>query len=210
MIELQRRLATFGEARLTDREVLAFLAGTESAADRLMRAFGGLEPLSSASLAELQEHVSKPTACRIQAAFGLTRRLIQAPWRPGASMRHGGDVARLIRETTRGTTQEMFFVILLDARNRLKSIQTVAIGTADAVSVHPREVFSPAVRDKASSVVVAHNHPSGDPTPSPEDRKVTDRLRETGELLGIELIDHIVVGAERYYSFASEGFYPVG
>jgi DNA repair protein RadC len=75
--------------------------------------------------------------------------------------------------------------------------------------VHPREVFSPAIRDTATAVVVAHNHPSGDPTPSPEDRAVTDRLRAAGELVGIELVDHLVVGVERYYSFAEESFFVV-
>ncbi|MCA8978138.1 MAG: JAB domain-containing protein, partial [Planctomycetes bacterium] len=96
------------------------------------------------------------------------------------------------------------------ARHRVLTLHVVSTGGIDAAPVHPREVFSPAIRDCAGAVVVAHNHPSGDPAPSAEDRMVTRRLQEVGELIGIPLLDHLVVGSERYYSFAEEAFFAIG
>jgi DNA repair protein RadC len=87
-------------------------------------------------------------------------------------------------------------------------MHVVSTGSIDQTPVHPREVFSPAIRDGAVAVVVAHNHPSGEASPSAEDRLVTERLRDVGRLVGIDLLDHLVVGAERYYSFADEAFFP--
>ena len=115
-----------------------------------------------------------------------------------ASVRSSRDVASVVRESVRGLRRETFFALLLDARRRILSLRVVSQGSADAAIVHPREVFSPAVREGASAVVVAHNHPSGDPTPSAEDRD--------GELLGIEMLDHVVVGDGRCFSFAEEQF----
>jgi DNA repair protein RadC len=146
-------------------------------------------------------------AAALAAAFGLARRLGEAAYRPGTPLRHGGDVARLVRDAARGARRESFFVILVDARHRLQSLQLVSLGGVDAAPVHPREVFAPAVRDGAAAIIVAHNHPSGDPAPSPEDRRVTERLRQVGDLIGIDLLDHIIAGADRFYSFADEGFF---
>jgi DNA repair protein RadC len=124
-------------------------------------------------------------------------------------VRSGRDVATVVRESVRGARRETFFALLLDARRRILSMRVVSQGSADSALVHPREVFSPAVREGASAIVVAHNHPSGDPTPSPEDRAVTERLRRAGQLLGIELLDHVVVGDDRCFSFAEESFLPI-
>jgi DNA repair protein RadC len=214
----RERIHQLGEARLSDAECLALILRTgrrgepvEQLAQRLLRQFGGLPGLADASLRETagQPGVGPVRAAAIGAAFGLARRLAEAAFRPGTFVRDGGDVARLVRASARGSRRESFFLVLLDARHRLLSVQLVSTGSIDSTPVHPREVFSPAVRDGAAAVVVAHNHPSGDPSPSAEDRRVTDRLRATGEVVGIDLLDHIVVGAERYYSFAEERFYAV-
>lgn len=214
----RERLQQLGEARLSDAECLALVLrtgmrgeGAEALAQRLLRCFGGLPGLGVASVRELaaQRGVGPVRAASLGAAFGLARRLAEAELRPGTRVRDGGDVARIVRDSARGSRRETFFAILLDRRHRVLSLQWVCTGSIDQVAVHPREVFSPAIRDGAAAVVCAHNHPSGDPTPSPDDRLVTERLRAAGELVGIGMLDHVVVGAERYYSFAEEGFFAI-
>ena len=214
----RERILQLGEARLSDAECLALLLRTgargesaEALAQRLLRRFGGLPGLAAASVRETaaQAGVGPVRAAGLAAAFGLARRLAEAALRPGTPVQHGGDVARIVRDSARGSRRENFFVVLLDRRHRVLSVQIVGTGSVDAVAVHPREVFAPAIRDSAATVVVAHNHPSGDPTPSAEDRLVTERLREVGELVGIAMLDHVVVGDERYFSFADEGFFPI-
>jgi DNA repair protein RadC len=125
------------------------------------------------------------------------------------AVRHGGDVAALLREFLGEDPRERFAVVYLDTRHRPIAVHEAHVGTCDGVAVHPREVFGPALLLAATSIVAAHTHPSGDPSPSAEDRLVTDRLRDAGMLLGIQLLDHLVIGSERYYSFADEGFHVV-
>jgi DNA repair protein RadC len=214
----RERLLQLGEARLSDAECIAILLRTgargeraEQVAQRLLRRFGGLPGLAVASVREVagEPGVGPVRAAALCAAFGLARRLTEAQLRPGTPVQGGGDVARIVRDSARGSRRENFFVVLLDRRHRVLSLQIVGTGSVDAVAVHPREVFSPAIRDGAAAVVAAHNHPSGDPTPSAEDRLVTERLRQVGELVGIELLDHVVVGSDRYYSFADEAFFAI-
>ena len=114
--------------------------------------------------------------------------------------------AEVVQQYLDGADREHFVVLLLDTQNRIIGIHTVTVGTLDASLVHPREVFKPAILANAASVVVAHNHPSGDPTPSAEDRAVTRQLAAAGATIGIDVLDHIVVGeAPRYCSFAETG-----
>ena len=128
---------------------------------------------------------------------------------PGDAVRSGRDAAQVVREETRREPKEAFFVLLLDTRRRLMAMRMVSVGGLDGAPVHPREVFRPALREGASAILVAHNHPSGDPTPSRADRLVTARLREVGELVGIELLDHLVVGADRYFSLVEDRVLPI-
>jgi DNA repair protein RadC len=120
------------------------------------------------------------------------------------AVRHAGDVVGLLRAFLGDDPRERFAVVYLDTRNRPIAVHDAHVGTCDSSPVHPREVFGPALSLAATAIIVAHNHPSGDPTPSANDRAVTERLRQAGELLGIALLDHVVIGSERYYSFADE------
>ena len=212
----RERIRLFGEPRLSDAECLALILrtsvrgeSTERMAERLLRRFGGLSGLARRSLREVQgEGIGPVRAASVMAAFGLARRLAEEVFRPGTQIRHGGDVAEVVRHTARGSRRENFFVVLLDVRSRVMGMHVVSTGVVDAALVHPREVFGPAVREAAVAVVIAHNHPSGDPSPSKQDHDVTERLKAAGVLLGIDLLDHIVVGTERYYSFADGAFFP--
>jgi DNA repair protein RadC len=121
------------------------------------------------------------------------------------AVRHAGDVVGLLRAFLRDDPRERFVAVYLDTRHHPIAVHDAHTGTCDSSPVHPREVFGPAIALAATAVIVAHNHPSGDPTPSANDRAVTDRLREAGELLGMPVLDHLVLGATRYYSFATEG-----
>ena len=104
-----------------------------------------------------------------------------------------------------GKKREQFQVLLLDRKNRVTRDVMISQGSLTASIVHPREVFNPAIRDSAAAVIFVHNHPSGDPQPSPEDHTLTERLAEAGQLLGIPVLDHIIVGRDTYMSFADEG-----
>jgi DNA repair protein RadC len=120
----------------------------------------------------------------------------------------GGDVVHLVRPHCHHLHREAFFAVPVNGRHQPLGIHLVSMGTTTSAPVHPRDVFLPAVLAGATALIVAHNHPSGDPTPSTDDRLVTERLRQAGELLGIELLDHIVIGRASYFSFAAEQTIP--
>ena len=121
-------------------------------------------------------------------------------------LRSSTDARQLLAQYLNGADREHFVVLLLDRKNKIIGINTVSIGSLTASIVHPREVFKPAILANAAAVVLGHNHPSGVPTPSQEDRALTTRLVKAGKLLGIQVLDHIVIGDDsRYYSFADEG-----
>ena len=145
----------------------------------------------------------RATWCRVR--LSLVRERADRPY----TLRAPGDVVGLLRAFMRDDPRERFVAVYLDSRHRPMAVHEVSIGTCDSAPVHPREVYCPAVALACAAVVVAHNHPSGDPTPSPEDRLVTERLRRAGEVLGIELLDHVVLGEGRYYSFAEEAIRPL-
>jgi DNA repair protein RadC len=119
--------------------------------------------------------------------------------------RRSADVARLLQTVLAGVDREHCLVVLLDRKNRLIGLNTVAIGSLNAAVVHPREVFKPAILANAATIIVVHNHPSGDPQPSQEDKLLTRKLILAGEALSIQLLDHVILGYERYYSFKDEG-----
>jgi len=202
-----------GEPRLSDAECLALVLrhghsgeSAEQMAQRLLRNFGGLAGLAAAEIREIAglRAVGPVRASALGGAFGLSRRLSELRLRVGVAVRGSRDVARLVRDAVRGSGRESFFALHLDGRHRVMGLRLVSTGSLSSAPVHPREVYRPAIREGAAAIVVAHNHPSGEPAPSSMDRQVTERLRQVGELVGIELLDHLVVGADRYFSFADE------
>ncbi len=121
-------------------------------------------------------------------------------------LRTSTDVSQFLREYLAGLDREHFVVLLLDRKNRVIGLNTVSVGSLSASIVHPREVYKPAILSNAAALIFGHNHPSGDPAPSPEDRVLTTRLVKAGKLLGIQVLDHIIIGNEpSYYSFADAG-----
>ena len=124
---------------------------------------------------------------------------------PEPVLRTSVDVARVLRPVFDGIDREKFVVVLLDAKHRPIGVNTVSVGSLTASIVSPREVFKPAIVGSAAALLLAHNHPSGDPAPSAEDIELTKRLRDAGELLGIRVLDHVILGAGKNYSFVDAG-----
>ena len=136
----------------------------------------------------------------------LVRERTPEPYGQPPAIKHSGDVAELLRQVIGSDPREMIAAVYLNSKHKVIGLHECGIGTLDQALVHPREIFGPALTMGASALVLAHNHPSGDPTPSEQDNAVTKRARECGELLGIAMLDHIVIGESRFYSFADEAF----
>lgn len=216
-VDLPReRLLAEGSAVLSVAELLALLVdgrGGSAAADvgrRLVCSADGLGRLARFDVGEWRREpgIGVAASCRLAAAFELARRVPAAAVRRGTPIRSGEDVAALVAPRLRHARKEVFLALLLDARHRLLRVERVSEGTLDSSVVHPREVFAPALREAAAAVVVAHNHPSGDPSPSAEDRHVTRRLAEAGRLVGVALLDHVIVGDPGFVSFRERGDLP--
>jgi DNA repair protein RadC len=161
-----------------------------------------LAELSRFSAARLRHALAldRLGAARLAAAFALARRVARSSAAPRQPMRSPALVHAVLAPRFQGLQHETFHALLLDGKHRLRRVQRVSEGTLTSSLVHPREVFAPALRDGAAALIVAHNHPSGDPEPSSEDLAVTRRLIEVGALLGIPLLDHVVIAGERYVS----------
>jgi DNA repair protein RadC len=190
--------------------VLALLLGRSTRGDRLERArrilaAGGLAALGRGGVAALASEFSAGDRVRLAAALELGRRL--APGEPGThpSVRGPRDVYEVTADL-RTLRREHFVGLYLKTRNRLLARETISVGSLNASIVHPREVFEPALRLAAASLVVVHNHPSGETDPSEDDLAITRRLSEAGEILGIPLLDHVIVGALGFTSL-KEGNY---
>ncbi len=209
----RERLVEVGERQLGNEELVALILRTGSAhesvldlARRLLSEFGGFHGLADATFAELKAIAGMGTAkiCELKAAVEIGRRMTMAP-RQGLVIRTPRDVEAFLGNELRQLTQEVFVVLSLNSKNQLAGKDYATTGTLNSSLVHPREVFKIAVRRSAASIVVVHNHPSGDPQPSREDNEVTRRLGEAGKLMGIELLDHIIIGDGRYVSLRERG-----
>ena len=210
----REKLKLTGSESLSNSELLALLLRTgnqqESAvhlAERLLTQAGGLSELPNYTLEELQQFngVGLAKAVHIKAALELGKRIATyiREDREVASSPH--QVAELFMEELRHKKKEYFMLLLLDTKNRVISREQVSVGSLNASIVHPREIFSIPIKKSASSVILVHNHPSGDPTPSREDQEVSKRLVEAGKLLGIEIKDHLIIGDGGYLSFKEKG-----
>ena len=210
----RERLKTRGVDALSSVELIALLLRTGArgrdsldVARALLASGGGLDRLESALASELsrEKGVGAAKAASLVAAFELGRRCAGSRLPEGAALRSPEEVFRHFGARLRRVAQERFVVVLLNGRHRVLGEEMVSQGTLTASLVHPREVFRPALRASAAAVILVHNHPSGDPTPSNEDRAVTERLAQAGEILGVRVLDHLVVAERGYVSLREEG-----
>lgn len=210
----RERLRDRGPGALHDAELLAILLRVgnrgESAvalAQRLLAKYGGLEGVASAGFSGLSSlsGMGLAKASQIMAGVELGRRVSgkARPFRP--EIRCARDVYDILGPRLRDEKKESFWVLLLDQRHRLQNAVRISEGSLSMTLVHPREAFQPAVRDSAAAVLFVHNHPSGDPEPSSDDWSLTERLRECGELLGIRVLDHVVLGDHAWVSLEERG-----
>lgn len=210
----RERLMQEGAGILSDSELLAILlrTGTRSTtavdlASYILAKFGGLRALVDASVEELSavKGVGPAKAVQVKAALELAKRLATASAEKRPLVKSPEDVAGLAMEKLRHLDREHFMALLLNTRHEVLYQETVAIGTLNSSTVHPRELFKSAIKRSAAALILLHNHPSGDPTPSKEDIEVTRRLEKAGRLIGIEVLDHVIIGDNRYTSFKAEG-----
>lgn len=210
----RERLERYGASTLQNSELLAILLRTglpgENVIDlstRLLRDFGGLAGLVSADLAELTKaHGLGPAkATQLKAALEIANRLAALGPEQRPQIREPGDVARLLMLEMAYLAQEQLRVLCLDTKHHVIAQHTVYQGTINSSAVRAAEVFRPAITRACLSIIVVHNHPSGDPAPSPEDVRTTQQLREAGALLDIELLDHIIIGRHQHVSLKERG-----
>ena len=210
----RERLREYGPGYLSNAELIAILLRTGvtgenvlNLAVRLLSRFRGLAGLARASFNELcsLKGVSEAKACQIMAALELGRRQVSLHPEDRAVIRSPEDVANLMAAEMTILDQEHLRVLLLDIKNHVTGVSEIYIGNVNSSVVRPAEVFRQAIRDNAPAIIVVHNHPSGDPTASAEDGAITAQLRASGELLGIELLDHIILGAQRHVSLKEQG-----
>ena len=211
----RERLQYFGSESLAVQELLAIVmgSGTRGAnasdmGDILLKKFGGLEGIASATFEELTSvrGIGPAKASQIRATFELAKR-----WGKNADLasrpkiKTPEDAYELLRNTARGKKKEYFWAIFLDTRNQVIKYSEISVGSLDSSIVHPRELFKAAIAASASSIIAAHNHPSGNPEASQDDIKLSKRLKEAGELVGIDLVDHIIMGEGTFISLKREG-----
>ena len=213
----RERLQRLGVEVLSAQEILALILGRgisgESVmvtAQRLLSQFGSLKGIAGASVEELSrvKGIGLAKAAQIKAAFELANRLegyAEAGDKP--VVKTPEDAAGLVRGRLKGKKKEHFLALLLDTRNRLIKVAEISVGSLDSSIVHPREVFKEAISATAASVVFVHNHPSGDPTASEDDIGLSKRLAEAGEIVGIDVLDHIIIGDKNYLSLKREGLF---
>ena len=206
----RERLATFGPRHLSNTELIAILLRTGSAGEnvisqssRLLSRFDGLRGLGKATYAELcaERGLSEAKTCQILAALELGRRFVSLAPEERATINSPEDVVNLLSAEMSALEQEHLRVLLLNTRNEVMGAEEIYIGNVNSSVVRPAEVFRPGIRANATSLVIVHNHPSGDPTPSGADVSITRDLVEAGKLLGMELLDHLVIGTgQRFVS----------
>ena len=211
----RERLVANGAEKLSNAELVAILLRTGlkgmsaiHVAEQLLRQFGSLENLARAPLEELckVKGIGRDKAVTLKAAFTLARKMAEELRHESPVLDTPERIADLLREEHRHSSAETFQVVLLNTRRRLIKVETLSQGTLDTILVHPRDVFRSAITANAAAIVIVHNHPSGDPTPSEADIKVTRDLIRAGQLLKIDLLDHVILGRatpERSKEYAS-------
>ncbi len=210
----RERLQNYGAAALSNAELLAILLRVGSQGEnvlalstRLLSEYGGLDGLARASFSDLKEikGISTAKITQLKAALELGRRLLLTSPDARPQITSPADAANLLMLEMACLEQENLRTILLDTKNRVLSTPTVYVGNVNSSIIRVSEVFRQAVRENATALIVVHNHPSGDPTPSPEDIHVTRSIVDAGQLLGIEVLDHLVIGHQQFVSLKERG-----
>ena len=210
----RERLIRHGAERLANKELLAILLRTgnqrESVlmlAERLLARFGSLPELATTSYEELLtvHGIGPAKATDILAAFELAKRLGESRMEFQGIVNSPQDAAQLVLRELSFADKEHFMIIMLNTKHRVIAKKVISIGHLQASLVHPREMFKEAIRRSSAAVILVHNHPSGDLTPSRDDIATTERLRDVGDMLGIDVLDHIIIGDNRYLSFREQG-----
>lgn len=202
---IRERLQAYGETALTNDELIAIMTRTDTATARnILQRAGSLQALAKMSLQELK-HIMTPSAAEnIKSALDLARRINKANAPQYDVIRSPEDIHMYIADSLRYEQIEKFITIFLNTKNRIICHEVISIGSLNQTIVHPREVFNRAIAHRASSIIVCHNHPSGDPTPSQEDIEMTKRLAEAGRIIGIDLLDHVII-ADSFVSLKTIG-----
>ncbi len=211
----RERLAKWGASSLQTSELLAILLRTGSQKQNahdlgrhLIVHFGDLGGIADATLEELQclEGIGPTKAVEIKAAIELGKRMATFAREDRPTISSPEEAAGLLMSELNGLGKEHFVAVLLNTKNQVLRVETISVGTLDSSLIHPRECFRPAIAAGCASVIFAHNHPSGDPSPSAQDKQITKHLHEAGELLGIPVLDHLIIGDQRFISMKSQGF----
>ena len=210
----RERLLHVGERAVSTAELIAIIIRVGVAgenvvrlSERILAYFGGLPGLARASVAELEtvNGIGSAKAVQIKAALELGRRLMASAPEERSKVTSPGDAANLLIPEMALLEQEHLRLVLLDTRNHVLSTPTIYIGSLNTSVVRVGELFRAAIKENAAAIIVAHNHPSGDPSPSPEDVHVTRQIVKAGQLLDIEVLDHVIVGGQRYVSLKERG-----
>lgn len=211
----RERLYALGPASLTTAELLAILVSTGTAESDALAVAQGLLRLGNGSLRELARRplgelatiagVGHAKAARVGAAMELASRLADEGRSPPVEARSPAEVHRLCGPKLRDLPVEEFHLLALDAQNRITRDLLITRGILDSSLVHPREVFRAAIAEAAAGIIVVHNHPSGNVSPSPDDRAVTRQLVEAGRIMDLPVYDHVIIGGDNYFSFAEAG-----
>jgi len=210
----RERLLQHGPQALRHDELLAVImqsggrnASVFDLSRRILQEVGGIFGLLDVDVTELRQisGIGLAKALQISAAVELGRRIVRKSTDSKLQIRSADDAAEYVMDRLRHLKKEHFMTLHLDTKHGVIGEEIVSVGSLDASIVHPREIFKTAVKRSASAILCIHNHPSGDPTPSPEDVAVTRRLCEAGRLLGIDVLDHLVIGDGRYVSLKAQG-----
>ena len=216
-LSLLKRLELGALSSISDTELLSLLIGGSKpkiqsieAAENLVSRYSSLRSLANASLSELKNlrSIGESAAVRIYAVILLYRRFIDEESLDKVFIRESQDLFDLFKVELRDQKQENFYIVMLDSMNKIIKQEKIALGGLASVQVISREVFTPAIKESAVAVVLVHNHPSGNPQPSQDDIRLTRDLCKAGELLGVDVVDHIIIGDNRYVSFVDANIPP--
>lgn len=211
----RERLLKHGAAALSDAHLLAIIlrtgSGRKSAIDlaiEMLDSFKNLKKIDNASIKDFSalKGMGKAKVAQIKAALELGKRMLRETEEKGPVFSSSKDVFAFYHPMLANFKKEVLFCSLLDAKNRAFKSHRISEGTLTSSMIHPREAFRDAIAESAASVIFVHNHPSGDPTPSKDDIMITERLVKTGEIVGIKVIDHVIIGENRHTSLLSDGY----